>query len=282
MKNKIRCNYKLLDCGEFEKLEQIGKVIVRRPALQANWKRKLNYDIWENYYARFDQLKREWKIATEGKLPYFICDNVTLELKLSTNGQIGIFPEQLANWQWLQTVISQANRPLNIFNGFAYTGASTLFASTKGNVITHIDASNSSVNWAKHNCKLSGLENNQVRWIVDDMITYLTREVKRGSVYDGIILDPPAFGRGKKGITWKIKRDLTKLMQLVDNLISNNPEFMILSCHDKDFGHRELRNELAKLQSLKNGKIETIDLMINSENGNNLPAGKCARWKKVI
>ncbi len=280
MKNKIKCNYKLLDCGELEKLEVIGDAVFRRPAPQAIWKRKLSNNIWKNYNASFNQLKREWKTTSEWELPYFVCNNITLELKLSTNGQIGFFPEQLANWQWLDNVISLATRPLNILNGFAYTGASTLFSSTKENIITHIDASNSSVNWAKHNCKLSGLENNQVRWIVDDIITYLTREVKRGSVYDGIILDPPAFGRGKKGITWKIKRDLPKLMQLVDKLISNNPEFVILSCHDKDFGHRELRNELAKLQSLKDGKIETIDLMINSENGNNLPAGKCARWRK--
>jgi len=214
------------------------------------------------------------------KLPYFKCNNLIFELRLSPNRQIGIFPEQLANWQWLKDVISKANRPLNILNGFAYTGASTLFASVKGTTITHIDASSSSVNWAKQNCHLSRLENNNIRWIVDDIIAFLTREVKRGSIYDGIILDPPAFGHGKKNATWKISSDLPKLMYLVDKLLSNDPEFMILSCHDKNFGHRELRNEIAKVQSLKNGRIETIDLTIKSETGNGLPAGKCARWKK--
>ena len=280
MKNIMKCNYKLLDCGEFEKLEQIGEYIFRRSAPQATWKRKLGDDVWKYNHARFDQLKREWRTFTEDKLPNFECDNATLELRLTSNGQIGIFPEQLANWQWLQTVTSHAKRPLNILNGFAYTGASTLFASSPKITVTHIDASNSSVNWAKQNCHLSNLEDNSIRWIVDDIIAFLTREVKRGSVYDGIILDPPAFGRGKKRTIWKLEKDLPKLIRLVDQLLSSDPKFVILSCHDKSFGEYELQKELTKLQSLKNGKIETLDLTINSKNGNDLPAGKCARWRK--
>ena len=280
MKNIAKCNYKLLDCGEFEKLEQIGEMVIRRPAMQAAWKRKLDNNIWKHYHAKFDQAQDKWIIAPAGELPYFEYNNLTFELRLSPNRQIGIFPEQLTNWQWLERVISKANRPLNILNGFAYTGASTLISSTSGTTVTHIDASSGSVNWAKRNCQLSHLENNNIRWIVDDMITFLTREVKRETIYDGIILDPPAFGRGKKGSIWKIGRDLPKLVHLVDKLIGNDPEFVILSCHDKNFGHRELRNELTKLQNLKNGKIETLDLIIKSETGNNLPAGKCARWKK--
>lgn len=278
MKNLAKCNYKLLDCGEFEKLEKVGEIVIRRPALQAIWERKLDNNIWKHYHARFDQLSKEW--STTGKLPNFECEDIILELRFSSNGQIGIFPEQITNWQWLERIFSKANRPLNILNGFAYTGASTLVSSTSGTTITHIDASSSSVNWAKRNCQLSHLENNNIRWIVDDMITFLTREVKREIVYDGIILDPPAFGRGKKGATWKIGRDLPKLMQLVDKLLISDPEFVILSCHDINFGHRELRNELAKLQSIKKGSIETLDLTIKSESGNNLPAGKCARWNK--
>ncbi|MDP8201994.1 MAG: class I SAM-dependent methyltransferase [Candidatus Tenebribacter burtonii] len=281
MKDLVKCNYTLLDCGNFEKLEQVGEVIIRRPALQAAWKRKLGNDIWQQYHAKFDPLQDKWIIFSVENLPYFECDNLTFELKISPNQQIGIFPEQFTNWQWLRDVIFQAYRPLNILNGFAYTGASTLFASTKGTTLTHIDASSSSINWAKQNCRLSNLENNNIRWIIDDIISFLSREVKRGSVYDGIILDPPAFGHGKKGTTWKIGRDLPKLMKLVDKLLSNDPEFIILSCHDKNFGHLELRNELTKLHNLKKGKIETFDLTIKSESGNNLPAGKCVRWKKL-
>jgi len=280
MKDFVKCNYELLDCGEFEKLEQIDDIIIRRPAIQAGWKRKLENDIWQQYHAKFDYEQKEWTTIPEINIPYFVCKDLTFQLRFSPNQQIGIFPEQLTNWQWLTEVVSKANRPLNILNGFAYTGASTLFASAKGTIVTHLDASSSSVSWAKQNCKLSKLENNNIRWIVDDIIVFLTREVKRGSVYDGIILDPPAFGRGKKRATWKIGRDLPKLMKLVDKLLSNDPEFVILSCHDKDYGSRELRNELTKLQSLKNSKIETLDLTIKSKTGNDLFAGKCARWKK--
>ena len=280
MKDLVKCNYKLLDCGEFEKLEKIDGIVIRRPALQAVWKRKLENDIWQQYHAKFSQMQNKWTIFSVDNLPNFECNNLTFELRFSPNQQIGIFPEQFTNWQWLKDVIFQVNRHLNILNGFAYTGASTLFASTKGMTITHVDASSSSINWAKQNCRLSNLENNNIRWIADDIIAFLTREVKRGTVYDGIILDPPAFGRGKKSATWKISRDLTKLMQLVDKLLSDNPKFVILSCHDNNFGNSELRNELTKLQSLKNGKIETLDLTIKSKIGNNLPAGKCARWKK--
>ena len=115
---------------------------------------------------------------------------------------------------------------------------------------------------------------------MDDIISFLTREVKRGILYDGIILDPPAFGRGNKSTTWKLSRDLPKLMNLINKLLSKNPEFVILSCHDKDFGTRELQNELSKLQSLKNGTIEILNLTIKSATGNDLLSGKCVRWKR--
>jgi 23S rRNA (cytosine1962-C5)-methyltransferase len=274
----VNCNYKLLDCGDFEKLEQIGEVIIRRSAPQAIWRRKLDTEIWQNFHAKFDQNLNKWTVFPDVNLPSFECNKLSLELRFSIKGQIGIFPEHLPNWQWLEDVIFQANRPLKILNGFAYTGASTLFASTEETTLTHIDAASSSVNWAKQNCRLSHQGNNHIRWIVDDILAFLTREVKRGSVYDGIILDPPAFGRGKKGATWKLNRDLPKLMKLVDQLLSSNPEFVILSCRDKDYGKLELQHELAQLQSLKNGRIETLDLTIKSEYGNDLPAGKCARW----
>ena len=280
MKNLLNYNYKLLDCGEFEKLEQIGDFVIRRPAPQATWKRKLDNNIWKQYQARFDQTQSRWIENKENVLPFFECNSFTFELRLSPNQQIGIFPEQLTNWLWLQEVISNANRPLRILNGFAYTGASTLFASAKNTTVTHLDASSSSVNWAKQNCQLSNLENNHIRWIVDDIISFLTREIRRGTIYDGIILDPPAFGRGKKGATWKISRDFPKLMNLIDKLLSKNPEFVILSCHDKDFGTQELQTEFSKLQSLKNRKIETLNLTIKSDTGSDLPAGKCVRWRR--
>ena len=279
MKNIVKCNYKLLDCGEYEKLEQVGEFIIRRPAPQANWKRKLSTEIWQNYSARYKPKQAKWIITTDKKLPDFVFNDISINLKLSPNGQIGIFPEQMVNWQWVQDIVENSNRDLNILNGFAYTGAATLTVSTPTTNVTHIDAASSSVNWAKHNAKLSGMENPKIRWIVDDIRTFIKREQNRGVRYDGIILDPPAFGRSKKGI-WKISKDLPELMSYLNDLLSDTPDFIILSCHDKDFGKPELKKQLMQLNNLKNGRIETIDLVIKSEQGNDLPAGKCARWRR--
>lgn len=275
------CNYELLDCGNFEKLERFGNLIFRRPALQAFWKKKLSKDVWNNFDAMFDQESNKWIKKTEAEISNFECHNLSFELRYSPNRQIGIFPEQLPNWKLIQKIVSNSKRPLNILNGFAYTGASTLFSSSENTKVTHIDASSSSVNWAKKNCILSNKDNNQIRWIVDDILLFMKREVKREIVYDGIILDPPAFGRGKKGAVWKIKRDLPKLIQLIEQLLSDDPQFIVLSCHDKDFENDELLQEIMCIKKLNHNNSELIDLIIKSKNGNDLPAGKCVRWQKV-
>ena len=281
MEKIVKCNYKLLDCGEFEKLEQIDGFIIRRPAPQAYWKRKLYPEIWDNYSARYEHKQTKWTILTDKELPDFIFNDFSFKLKLSSNGQIGIFPEQMENWQWLMDIVGNSDRALNILNSFAYTGASTLTASTPTTNVTHIDAASSSVNWAHQNSELSGLGNRPIRWIVDDILAFIKREITRGVRYDGIIMDPPAFGRSKKGGVWKIGRDLPILMNIVNDLLTPSPEFVILSCHDKDFEKPELKRQLIQLQKLDNGEIETLDLIIKSEYGNDLPAGKCARWKRI-
>jgi len=281
MEKIVRCNYKLLDCGEYEKLEQVDEFIIRRSAPQANWKRKLGNEIWGNYSARYEHTQAKWRITTDKKLPDFVFNDISINLKLSPNGQIGIFPEQMVNWLWLEDIVGNTNREIHILNGFAYTGAATLAASTPTNSVTHIDAASSSVNWAKHNAELSGRENRSIRWIVDDIRTFVKREQNRGVRYDGIILDPPAFGRSKKGGIWKISRDLPELMKSVNDLLTTSPEFIILSCHDKDFDKPELKKQLMQLENIKNGEIETLDLVIKSEYGNDLPSGKCARWRRI-
>jgi 23S rRNA (cytosine1962-C5)-methyltransferase len=280
MKNIVRCNYKLLDCGEYEKLEQVDDFILRRPAPQAKWKRKLGTDIWENYSARYEHQQAKWTIITDTMLPDFVFNDVSINLRLSPNGQIGIFPEQMVNWLWLEDIVEKSNRALHILNGFAYTGAATLTASTPTTSVTHIDAASSSVNWAKHNAMLSGIENRSIRWFVDDIRIFVKREQNRGVRYEGIILDPPAFGRSKKGGIWKISKDLPELMKSVSDLITSSPEFIILSCHDKYFDKPELKKLLRQMKNLKHGEIETLDLVIKSEHGNDLPAGKCARWRR--
>ncbi len=273
-------NYKLLDCGDFEKLEQVGDYIFRRSAPQANWQRKLDKEIWNNFNARFDALSSEWIVKSEKELPVFVFSAVKIQTRLSANGQIGVFPEQMTNWQWVEDIVSKSANNLSILNGFAYTGAMSIASSSSMSEVTHIDAASSSVNWARENSIVSNKQDNKIRWITEDILTFLKREGKRGNRYDGIILDPPAFGRSKKGGIWKIGKDMPKLIKLVEKVLSTNPDFFILSCHDQEFGVSELRTLLNSMQKLKKGSIDTFTLAIESEHGNDLPAGTCARWRK--
>lgn len=276
---KIKTNYKLIDCGKREKLEQFGDFIIRRPSPQAVWPKKLPSDIWDIYQSRYDEKKNEWLKDQYEDLPRFQINNLKLTLKYSSQRQLGIFPEQLPNWQWLDDYLAHTERSLKIFNGFAYTGAaSTVAACAAGgrHQITHLDATPASVKWAQGNYALNSSKQN-VRWITDDIITFMQREVKRGNKYDAFILDPPAFGRTKKA-TWKIGRDLPKLLQIINQLLSSDPKFIILSSHDKDFPAKKLAEELLRHCDLPLGKLEKFALKIPSETGNPLPAGESIRW----
>jgi 23S rRNA (cytosine1962-C5)-methyltransferase len=205
-------------------------------------------------------------------------DDVVASLHLSENGQVGIFPEQYENWVWTKEQVESANRPLNILNGFAYTGIASLFASDYQNRVTHVDAAKSVVNRARENAKRSNMEDATIRWIVDDMLKFMQAEAKRGNKYDGIILDPPAFGRsGKK--TWKFERDIDELLDLIPELISDNPVFIILSCHNQFLRSEDLKRMLKDLNLDRVKNIEAIDLILESENGKDLPSSLCARLK---
>ena len=280
MQNKFQTNYQLLDCGQEEKLEKFGDLIIRRPCPQATWQRALAPDLWANYHARYQIDGKQWEIAKPARLPNFIFNQLQLKLKFSPNRQIGVFPEQMPNWQWLQKYLADQKAPLKILNGFAYTGAASLAAASQNSLhqVTHLDAAPASLNWAKTNFRLSLPQNNNLRWITDDILTFLQREKKRQNFYDGFILDPPAFGRAKKSI-WKIERDLPKLMKLLDSLLSKNPRFIILSCHHPNLSANHLAQMLQKLSNLPSGKLEKFPLIISSPKGNDLPAGECVRWQ---
>jgi len=203
-------------------------------------------------------------------------DNIRLELRPATNGQVGVFPEQLPNWRWLSQRLRQETRPLRVLNAFAYTGAATLMASAAAADIDvcHVDGAKSAVSWARHNATLSGLQQRPIRWIVDDVMTFLKREVKRGSRYDGFILDPPAFGRGSRA-SWQLRRDLPGLLGCVKQLLSTSPGFIILSCHAPDLDSAELCLMLDDCVGA--GRAEAVDLIIPSDNGHELPSSICAR-----
>jgi len=275
-------DYELLDCGEERRLERFSTVILDRPAPQALWNKKLSKDVWSSahaYYRRGNEAEQGW-VYTKA-IPEDIrlnIDNIVIGLKFSINNQLGVFPEQLTNWRWIASQLQAVDRNIKICNGFAYTGAATLMASaaSKFAEVCHVDAAKSSVSRARQNAELSHLSARPIRWIVDDILGFLQRELKRGNRYDAFILDPPAFGRGA-GTSWEIKRDLPVLMRYVNELLTTEPLFVVLSCHDPDIPAAELAALLGQLKAFKRAKAETVLLSIPSNNGNALPSSKCSR-----
>lgn len=278
MVKKLDFEYELLDCGGGRRIEKFGDFVVERPCPQAVWGLKIR-DCELDAFLRRTKNKNEWMFPKELLEKWIIkIGEVRAELRFSKNGQVGIFPEQLDNWEWISDKISEnSDRPLKILNTFAYTGMSTLFSCAKNTEVCHVDGAKSSLNWAKRNAEISGLEDAKIRWICDDVLEFMEREIRRGNHYDGIILDPPAFGRGAKN-EWKINRDLPKLMFCVEKLLTKKPLFVILSCHAPEyFSAQDFVQMLEKLYQFSGKKAEELMLEIPSENGNPLISSFGAR-----
>lgn len=278
MKNSI-FDYELIDCGDYSRVERFGKTIIDRACPQASWNSKVD-DFEYDVFFQNEGGKKTW----EGKkdLPESweiqVGEGVRAELRFSSNGQVGIFPEQLDNWNWIQKKVN-ANKenPLKILNTFSYTGMASLFASEPHTEVCHLDGAKSAINWAKKNAQISGKSENNIRWIEDDVMKFMAREIRRGNTYDGIILDPPSFGRGKKS-DWKISRDLPELMKLATQLLSEKPLFVILTCHAPDhFSTKDLANILEGIPQFKDKTAEELHLTIPCEKGNPLTSSFGAR-----
>lgn len=275
-------DYELLDCGEGRRLERFGALTVDRPSPQATWVKNRDIRDWElalGHYDRLDEGQSKWRDVNVFPKEWRVClDGLTFELRASLNNQVGIFPEQLTNWQWMNACLKQSKNPVRVLNAFAYTGVATLVASAAKEDVTvcHVDGARSAVSWARQNAALSGLEKRPIRWIVDDVLTFLKREVKRNQKYDAFILDPPAFGRGPNA-SWQLERDLPRLLELVNQLLSDKPCFVILSCHATEWTSQKLARVLEELSSFHDCKAEAVDLVIPSKLGHDLPAGVCGR-----
>lgn len=278
---KDSSNYELLDCGGGRRLERVEKTLFIRQAPQAVQDALLP-ELWNGADLIHSRTgKSSWKgDMVEDKLPDFHYKSIRMEMRLSENGQIGVYPEQMNNWDWLDSHLREDKEPQRILNGFAYTGASSLVcaAATGQGEVCHLDASRAAVNWARVNRDKSGLPEDAVRFIVDDITVFMEREIRRGRRYSGIILDPPAFGRAKGGKTWVLKRDLPGLMSLCRELLDPRPRFFLLSCHDPEISRAELAALSASVLGCKSEDIETLDLIIPSEKGRSLPNGIAARW----
>ncbi|UCD12393.1 MAG: class I SAM-dependent methyltransferase [Nitrospinaceae bacterium] len=284
-------DYRLLDSGDFQKLEQFGPHRFIRPAPQAIWPKTLPVEEWRKADGKYEYFKGkesggEWtlfhKLPKDGWRIGF--DDLRFLVKPTGFGHIGLFPEQALNWNWITDQLRRSGRAegANVLNIFGYTGASTLAAARAGARVTHVDASKASVSWARTNLEISGLGERPVRWIVDDVIKFLTREHKRGRKYDGLILDPPSFGRGPRGEVWKIENKLSELMELSNNILSERPLFLLLTTHSPGFSGLTMQNMLLSYLVKNGGGFKTGEMYIyDNASGLDLPNGFFSRWSSL-
>ena len=273
--------YELLDSGNGAKLERFGEVTLARPCAQAVWQPQRPAR-WKSADATFDReegnrwhgrsrLPKEWAIDVDG---------TRFRLSGTDFGHLGIFPEQRAQWAWIRETVAAAHRPLRVLNLFAYSGGSTLAAARAGAEVCHLDASKGMVQWARANAALNGLESHPIRWIVDDAHKFLNREVRRGRRYDGIILDPPTYGRGGNGETYKIERDLTETLRLCRALLSDAPRFLLLSAHTPGHTPVVLSNVLTQALRGLGGAVSAGEMLLTgAPDVFPLPSGAYARWQ---
>lgn len=241
-------DYELLDSGENMKLERFGEVVVARPETQAVWA-KTQPELWKSAHATFRSReggKGAWE--TKKQLPEnwpLSFGNVRFSAKLTSFKHTGVFPEQAPNWKWLAKQVEtlregqQPTRKQSVLNLFGYTGIASLVAAQAGAQVTHVDASKQSLDWAHDNARLSEIAEDKIRWIPDDALAFTRREARRGASYDGIILDPPAFGRGAKGEIWRIEEDLLPLLEEVKKILSDTPgSFFLLNGYAAGYASR--------------------------------------------
>jgi 23S rRNA (cytosine1962-C5)-methyltransferase len=277
-------DYELLDSGGGNRLERVGNFIISRPAPAALWPVSETPHTWESAQAVYHRsssgggnwdskgLPQEWTIRWE---------NLRFIIKPTGFGHIGLFPEQQPLWRWIMEIVRGQKTPPNVLNLFAYTGSITLAALAAGARVCHVDGSRGVVTWAHENAKLNGFADKPVRWIVDDVLQFAQREIRRGSRYQGIILDPPSFGRGPKGQVWKIERDITPLFETLKNLLSDDASFFLFTCHSSNVSVPGTKNLLANLFQNRGGSIETGNIVIAPKaDGPVLPSGIFGRWSK--
>lgn len=279
-------DYELIDCGNFQKLERFGKVITIRPEPQAVWNASLPIQEWEKRaHVKFiprSSSSGDWKklkdTADRWNISYENGNQFQLRLALTSFKHVGVFPEQAVNWDYITESISSFEKITPKFlNLFAYTGAASLAARSAGAETYHLDSIKQVVSWARENMELSKLDN--IRWVVEDALKYVRREVKRGNKYNGIILDPPAYGHGPDGEKWKLEDSIGEMMELVLQLLDEKNHFLILNAYSLGFSSLILEN-LVK-QKFKPENLECGELYLQDSFKKKLPLGAFARLRKI-
>lgn len=280
-------DYELIDCGNFEKLERFGELVLIRPEPQAVWPKTLNESEWSKQHdIRFkgrsatsgDWLKKNPKIADRWHVTYQNAEaTIKFRLGLTSFKHVGIFPEQAVNWDYISSTIKSFKNPQpKVLNLFAYTGGASLIAKAAGADTTHVDSIKQVVSWANENQELSGLDN--IRWVVEDALKFVKRELKRGNKYNGIILDPPAYGHGPKGEKWKLEDHITEMMRDVVQLLDPKEHFLILNTYSLGFSSVIVENLIkSSFPQVKN--LETGELYLQATAGSKLPLGVFGKFR---
>lgn len=277
--------YELLDSGNGRKLERFGKYVLDRIETQALWRKMRSSSEWEKADAVFKKIGEHGKWEFRNKIPdkwILPFDNLNLELRLTPFGHVGIFPEQANQWFWIKEKIKNANRPLNILSLFTYTGASSLAAvsATNNTRLVHVDASKPAITWARDNQRLSGLSEKPVRWIPEDALKFVKREVRRTSRYDAIIMDPPKFGRGPQGEVWKFEENFPELLDYCRQLLSEQPLFVLITAYAVPISSVTLANLLEDTTRKLKGNLESGELGLKqNSNDRILPTAIYAKWE---
>ena len=307
---KPSAGYALIDSGEGEKLERFGVFTLARPDPQALWRRSAAPEVWQKAQGVFSNEtngngvagkigkifknskteKSAWKMkAGVPEKWQILLGGLTLVIKPSSFKHVGVFPEQVGNWDWIREQVKKAKEEraksgekISVLNLFGYTGAASLAAAQAGAEVCHVDSSKTALTWAKENAQASGLSDKPIRWILDDAAAFVRREIKRGKKYDAIIMDPPAFGRGPQGEVWKIENDFLPLLDLCKQILSDKPIFFLMSGYASGYSALAYENILKNFAVNLGGVVEIGELAIEEEKtGRLLPAGIFGRWKTI-
>lgn len=279
-------DYEIIDCSDGEKLERWGRYILLRPDPQVIWntpKKNKNWNRLNGHYHRSSKGGGEWEFFNLPEQWTVNYKDLTFNLKPFSFKHTGLFPEQAANWDWFRDLIHKSGRKdIRVLNLFAYTGGATCAAAKAGAAVTHVDASKGMVSWAKENAISSGLKDAPIRWIVDDCVKFVEREIRRGNKYDAIIMDPPSYGRGPKGEVWKIEEKIYSLIGLCASLLSDNPLFFLVNSYTTGLAPAVLSYMISMEIKPEFGGVvmaDEIGLPV-TESGLILPCGAAGRWSR--
>ena len=279
-------DYEVLDTGDGEKLERWGKIVLRRPDPQTIWP-KTDERLWRSAQAHYHRSERgggEWEFLKQ--LPEkWTVSHGELKFWVRPTGfkHTGLFPEQAANWLWMDGIIRASGRKdVKVLNLFGYTGGATLACAAAGAHVTHVDAAKGMVQWAKENRELSGLPESSCRWIVEDALRFVQREIRRGNRYDGILMDPPSYGRGPSGEVWKLENELYGLIDTCSQVLSDSPLFFLINSYTTGFQASVLSNMIGRCVTGRyGGYADSEELCLPVTSGGVLPCGASGRWQRA-